>query len=141
MTVWGIWARLSMSTIRSCGTEPKAFLRSRKVMLRGSFISLAWSRVPFIVEMCSTTPETWCRKPFWMDALMILLVRQNLFRCLERILYKNFPTVEVSAMGRNDVGSFGSLPLLTRNSLPWAQIYGHLCESVRIRVNRAARNG
>lgn len=126
----------------SCGTELKALLRSRKVMLRGSFIS------PRLVsdainggDLFHYSWQTWWRKPFWVDASVIPLDRQNFSGRLPRILCSSFPVVEVSAMGWKGDGSFGSFPLLTRISQPCVRIPGHLWESARIRVNRAARNG
>ena len=46
--------------------EPKALLRSRKVIFRGSPSDLAFSRIAVVARICSMVPLIPVRKPFWV---------------------------------------------------------------------------
>ena len=121
--------------------ELKAFWRSRNVMFTGSFNSFAWSKIMLMVDMCSTAPDTWRRKPFWVDELISPLARQYFSKRQERILWNNLPIADVRAIGRKDAGFIGFSPFLTRISLPLHQASGDYWDSTRILVNRSARKG
>ena len=87
------------------GTDPNAFLRSRKVTKIDKPLALAFSSREFRANVCSITPLTPLIKPFWVDVSMMFLVIRYLSRRLAMILWNTFPMQLVSAIGLKFAGS------------------------------------
>ena len=65
-TAFGTLTYFSISLISWWDIEPKALLRSRKVIFRASQSDLAFSRIAVVARICSMVPLIPVRKPFWV---------------------------------------------------------------------------